>query len=57
MAITLFGPSSGAALACVVGVLVEGRFTIAVTGSYVPDIATLRKVAEAIDLKKLAALK
>jgi hypothetical protein len=40
-----------------VSVLVEGRFTVAVTGSFVPDLATLRKVADSIDLKKLAALK
>ena len=41
----------------VVGVLVEGRFTVAVTGSFVPDLATIRKVANAIDLKKLATLR
>jgi len=40
-----------------VSVLVEGRFTVAVTGSFVADLATIRRVAESIDLKKLAALK
>jgi hypothetical protein len=41
----------------VVNVLVADRFTVAVTGSYVADLATIRAVASAIDLQKLAALK
>ena len=41
----------------VVQVLVADRFTVAVTGSSVADLATIRAVASAIDLQKLAALK
>jgi hypothetical protein len=41
----------------VISVLVAERFTVGVTGSSVPDLATIRAVAEAIDLQKLAALK
>jgi hypothetical protein len=41
----------------VVNVLVADRFTVAVTGSSVADLATIRAVASAIDLQKLAALK
>jgi hypothetical protein len=41
----------------VVHVLVADRFMLAVTGSTVPDLATLRRVAETIDLRKLASLK
>jgi hypothetical protein len=41
----------------VVTALVGGRFIATVTGEGVPDIETVRKAVEAIDLKKLAALK
>jgi hypothetical protein len=38
-------------------VLVADRFMVAVTGSTVPDLATIRAALDAIDLQKLAALK
>lgn len=41
----------------VVTVIAGGRFFATVTGEGVPDIETVRKAVEAIDLKKLAALK
>ena len=40
-----------------VHILVAGRFMVAVTGEGVADLATIRKAVEAIDLKKMAALK
>ncbi|HYN05840.1 MAG TPA: hypothetical protein VES67_00480 [Vicinamibacterales bacterium] len=39
------------------GLLVGGRYLVKVSGSTVPDVETIRKAVEAIDLKKLAALK
>ena len=39
------------------GLLVGGRYLVKVNGSTVPDVETIRKAVEAIDLKKLAALK
>jgi len=41
----------------VVSILVGGRFIVGVTGDGVPDLATIRKAAETIDLQKMAALK
>lgn len=41
----------------VVTAIVGGRFIATVTGEGVPDIDTVRKALEAMDLKKLAALK
>ena len=41
----------------VVSILVAGRFIVGVTGDGVPDLATIRKAAETIDLQKMAALK
>jgi hypothetical protein len=40
-----------------VSVLVAGRFIVGVTGEGVPDLATVRRAAEAIDFQKMAALK
>lgn len=40
-----------------VSVLVADRFTVGVTGNSMPDVEAIRKIAEAIDLKKLAALR
>ena len=40
-----------------VHVLVAGRFMVVVSGEGVPDLATVRKAAETIDLQKMAALK
>jgi hypothetical protein len=39
------------------GILVAGRFTVAVTGNSIAGPAVMRQAAEAIDLKKLASLK
>ena len=41
----------------VISVLVADRFVIGVTGNSVGDVSVLRKVCDAIDVKKLAALK
>lgn len=38
-------------------ILVDGRFVVKVEGTKVDDLATLRAIAELVDLKKLAALK
>jgi len=40
-----------------ISVIVADRFAVKVTGSYVPDVATIRAAVEAIDLAALAALK
>ena len=40
-----------------VQILVGGRFNVSINGNAMPDLATLRAVFDAIDLKKLAALK
>ncbi len=40
-----------------VAVLVGGRYLLKVSGSTVPDVETIRKALEAVDLKKLAALR
>jgi hypothetical protein len=41
----------------VVGILVANRFVVTVTGNSVGDVGVIRKVFDAIDVKKLAALK
>lgn len=40
-----------------VSVLVAERFTVAVTGSFVANLDTIRRAVEAIDLQKIAELK
>lgn len=40
-----------------VGLLVGGRYLVKVTGSTVADVETIRKAVQAVDLRKLAALK
>jgi hypothetical protein len=40
-----------------VHLLVGGRFMVVVTGETVPDLATIRAAAEAIDLQRMATLK
>ena len=40
-----------------VSVLLGERFVLKVTGSYVPNVDTIRKAVEAVDLEKLAGLK
>jgi hypothetical protein len=40
-----------------ISVLVAERFVVKVTGEYVPNVDTIRKAVEAVDLEKLAALK
>ena len=40
-----------------VHVLVGGRFMVVVTGETMPDLASIRAVAETIDLAKMASLK
>jgi hypothetical protein len=39
------------------GILLADRFVVSITGNLIKDFAILQKTADAIDLKKLAALK